>query len=287
MIQMVAMRFPKGLSKAFTLSYDDGVEQDERLISLMEKYGIKGAFNLNSARFAEEGTVYPEGQAHRRMTLKECKRVYASENVEVLCHGSVHKYPTQIPTQSVLEEFYTDRVALEREFGGIIRGLAYPYGGVNAEVISAVRLCGFLYARTVKSSRSLNVQTEDLLNYSPTCHHNDPELFDLAESFTEKTPRTDPFVFYVWGHAYEFEQKDNWERIEELFKRVGGRADVWYATNTELFEYIEAFKKLVFSGDGMTVYNPTVTELFAETDNGIVRFPPDTEVTLEEVRKDV
>lgn len=52
------MRFPEGRKKAVTLSYDDGVEQDMRLVEVMEKYGLKGTFNLNSGLFAPEGTVY-------------------------------------------------------------------------------------------------------------------------------------------------------------------------------------------------------------------------------------
>ena len=36
------------LMKAFTMSYDDGVFQDRRLVHLMNKYGIKATFNLNS-----------------------------------------------------------------------------------------------------------------------------------------------------------------------------------------------------------------------------------------------
>ena len=37
------MRFPGGLTKALTLSYDDGVEQDARLMEIMQKHGLKGA----------------------------------------------------------------------------------------------------------------------------------------------------------------------------------------------------------------------------------------------------
>ena len=40
------LRFPGGKKKAFTISYDDNVTQDERLIDLMERYGIKGTFNI-------------------------------------------------------------------------------------------------------------------------------------------------------------------------------------------------------------------------------------------------
>ena len=49
------MRYPGGKKKALTLSYDDGVEQDIRLIELMKKNGLKGTFNLNSGLYAEEG----------------------------------------------------------------------------------------------------------------------------------------------------------------------------------------------------------------------------------------
>ena len=42
------MRFPEGRLKAVTFSYDDGVRQDERLIEIFDKYGVKGTFNINS-----------------------------------------------------------------------------------------------------------------------------------------------------------------------------------------------------------------------------------------------
>ena len=53
----IFMRFPEGRDRALTLSYDDGVEQDIRLIDILDKHGIKATFNLNSGRYAEEGKV--------------------------------------------------------------------------------------------------------------------------------------------------------------------------------------------------------------------------------------
>ena len=49
------MRFPGGLAKALTFSYDDGVEQDIRLVEILDKYGMKGTFNLNSGCYAKPG----------------------------------------------------------------------------------------------------------------------------------------------------------------------------------------------------------------------------------------
>ena len=57
------MRWPGFLRKAVTLSYDDGVVFDKRLISIMDKYGLKGTFNINSGAFAKN-----EGE--RRLTKK-------------------------------------------------------------------------------------------------------------------------------------------------------------------------------------------------------------------------
>ncbi|MBO4732880.1 MAG: hypothetical protein J5662_00230 [Clostridia bacterium] len=34
--------------KAVTFSFDDGVSQDIRMIELLDKYGLKATFNLNS-----------------------------------------------------------------------------------------------------------------------------------------------------------------------------------------------------------------------------------------------
>ena len=48
------VRFPGFKQKALTLSYDDGIRQDKRLIAIMQKYGLKGTFNINSGCFAEK-----------------------------------------------------------------------------------------------------------------------------------------------------------------------------------------------------------------------------------------
>ena len=57
------MRFPNFRRNALTLSYDDGFIYDEKLIRIMDKYGLKGTFNINSGLFSEDGK--------RRMTKQE------------------------------------------------------------------------------------------------------------------------------------------------------------------------------------------------------------------------
>ena len=257
----IRMRFPGGKRRAFTMSYDDGVEQDVRLISIMRKKAVKGTFNLNSGLFAREGTVYPAGQVHRRMTLEACKKAYAGGDMEVAVHGFEHPFWNRIPEGRRILDIIRDRETLEKEFGGIIRGAAYPYGAYDEDTIAALDACGIVYCRTVNSTRSFGMP-DRWLALNPTCHHNDPELFDLADRFLKDTSDRDPLLFYLWGHAYEFEINDNWQRIEELINKVGGNADIWYATNIEIFEYAKAFGRLVFSADGKRVYNPADREVW-------------------------
>ena len=55
------LRYPGGLTKALTFSYDDGVEQDMRLVKLLDDHGMKGTFNLNSGLFSPQGTTFAPG----------------------------------------------------------------------------------------------------------------------------------------------------------------------------------------------------------------------------------
>ena len=76
-------------------------------------------------------------------------------------------------------------------------------------------------------------------------------------------------LFYLWGHTYEFERDDNWDVFEDFAKKIGGSDEVWYATNLEIYEYVEAYNRLEYFADGKTVYNPTLIDVWMY-DNGTV-----------------
>ena len=71
----IFMRFPNGVSKALTLSYDDGVQQDIKLAGILDENGIKCTFNIHTGCLTKEGYVFPKGQVHRRMTKKEAVKL--------------------------------------------------------------------------------------------------------------------------------------------------------------------------------------------------------------------
>lgn len=74
----------QGKTKAITFSFDDGVEQDIRLIEMFDRYGLKGTFNLNSGSFGMQITLPVQGVEvpHHRFTEDKIRAIY--QNHEVL-----------------------------------------------------------------------------------------------------------------------------------------------------------------------------------------------------------
>lgn len=275
----IFMRFPGGKAKALTLSYDDGVEQDIRLIEIMVQHGLKGTFNISSGLYAAEGTVYPKGVLGRKMTKSVAQKVYLENAMEVAVHGLTHPNLNKFPDNVCAYEVMQDRTNLEEDFGTFIRGMAYPYGSYSDSVVEILKMCGIVYSRTVESTERFDIPT-DWLRMPATCHHKNPRLMELARNFVENNTKLDPSLFYLWGHSYEFERDDNWNVIEEFASYIGNRDDIWYATNIEIYDYIAAYKQLIFTMNGKKVYNPTNTTVYFQKDEKKICVKPGETVDI-------
>lgn len=275
----IFMRFPEGKAKALTLSYDDAVQQDVRLMSIINKYGLKCTFNINTGLFTEDGFEFPKGQIHRRMTEKEAVALYKDSGHEVAVHALTHPFLEQLPANIVVNEIIEDRKNIERLFGKITRGMAYPFGTYSDEVVNALKCCGIAYSRTVHSTESFQIPT-DWLRLPASCHHNNPKLSELTDKFVNEKPFNSPWLFYLWGHSYEFEADNNWELIERFAEKIGNRDDIWYATNIEIYDYIQAYNNLVFSTDESMVYNPGAYELYFSYGRQLCKVLPGETLTL-------
>ncbi len=251
------MRLKDGKAKAFTLSYDDGVVQDIRLVKMMDKYGIKGTFNINSGKYLPEETE--RERYYGRMKRSEALQLFQNSGHEVAIHGYTHADLPLRSGQDILQEIQEDRLAAERDYGSLIRGMAYAYGAYNEDTLSALKLCGICYSRTTASTGKFRFP-ENWLTWHPTCHHNNPKLMELADAFIRSQGQTR--LFYVWGHSYEFDNDDNWELIEALLEKIGGREDIWYATNIEIYDYVQAYRSLIVSMDGKTVCNRSAMDVW-------------------------
>ena len=226
-----------GKKKALTFSLDDGVTQDERAIAILNKYGLRATFNINSSLLGLPGSLEPKGVwvNHTKVSPVAVKELYRGHEVAV--HTLTHPRLPTLDDDTVAYQVEEDRLALERLTGAPVVGMAYPCGGVNNDdrVAAVVReRTGVRYARTITSTGSFALP-ENLYRLNPTVYYTDVEkLFSLAEQFLALDPDT-PQMFYIWGHTYELDAGFlTWEDFERFCALVSGKADIFYGTGAEV-----------------------------------------------------
>ncbi|MDE6387658.1 MAG: polysaccharide deacetylase family protein [Lachnospiraceae bacterium] len=252
--------FPEGKDKALTFSYDDAQIYDRRLVSIFNQHNMKATFHLNSGTLDREGFI----------TTAEVKELYV--NHEVACHAVSHPFFNQLSKMQMIAEIYEDRRALERCLGKIVRGMSYPFGEYNEQMIQTAVNLGIVYSRTVESTMNFSLPA-DFMKWHPTCHHSGV-TDTMIEDFLNAPNYRNLSLFYIWGHSYEFEENHNWEQISGICERLQGKEDVWYATNIEIYEYVTAMRSIVVSADEDLIYNPTAVTLYLRIDNRTIILPP-------------
>lgn len=225
-----------GEMKAFTMSYDDGVFQDIRLIEILNRYGLKATFNLNSGLFGQQRILQVRGVPvnHNRLKAEDIRGVYAGH--EVAAHTVTHAMLPECSQEEIVREVEADRLALSELTGYEVVGMAYANGGENNNdtVAQVIReRTNIQYARTITCTGNFAIQ-KNLLRYNPTVFHlRMDEMFALGEQFLAMEPET-PQLFYVWGHSYELDAENTWNRFEEFCRMMSGHPDVFYGTNREV-----------------------------------------------------
>ena len=227
-----------GKMKAITFSFDDGVTQDIKLVELMNKYGLKGTFNLNSERFGRKGNTYiaRDGVTVKRDIIDKETVPELYKGHEVAVHTLTHPILPSLDEAEIIHQVEQDRLNLSELVGYEVVGMAYPGGGVNnddrvAEIIK--NHTGVKFSRTTTSNAKFDLQ-DYLLRFNPTTSYGDfDHVRELADEFFSLKTET-PKIFYIWGHSYEMDEENKWGKLEELFKYISGREDVFYGTNKEV-----------------------------------------------------
>lgn len=256
--------FPEGKRKALTFSYDDGQIFDRKLVEIFNQYGLKATFHLNSGNLSEE----PNHETF--ISRGEVAELYKGHEVAV--HGVQHRNLPTLTRHQMVMELEDDRKALEALTGTMVQGMSYAFGSYTNEVIEVAKSVGIKYSRTVNGTNGF-FPPADFMAWHPTCHH-DGDLTGLAERFLNIPDYEELPVFYVWGHSFEFGGKNDYSVIEEFAKKVCGKDDIWYATNMEICEYIQAVRRQEFSADGLTMKYPTAISVWVSTKDGFVEVKP-------------
>lgn len=225
-----------GKKKAITFSYDDGVTQDIRLIEILDRYGLKATFNLNSQLLGMSGQLICDGVkvAHNKVASNDVAKIY--KNHEIAVHTLTHPNLTTLDDTEIIRQVEDDRLNLSKLCGYEVIGMAYPCGGVNnddrvAQIIK--NNTGVKYARTITSSHNFE-KRNNLYRFNPTAYHLEKNhLMRLAEEFL-KLDTNASSVFYIWGHSYEFDIEQSWDWFEDFCRLIGGHDNVFYGTNREV-----------------------------------------------------
>lgn len=222
------------MNKYLTFSYDDGVTQDIRLIELFNKYNMKATFNLNSGLLGRENHLIREGVCidHTKVQPQNVRHIY--DGHEIAAHTLTHPLLTTLDRNEIIRQTEQDRLVLSDLCGYEVVGMAYPGGSYSDFVSNLIKEnTGIQFARTVISTHSFHVQKE-LFQFHPTVYHHKEmdTLFTLGEEFLNLHADT-PQIFFVWGHAYEFDIHDDWAKFEDFLQMMCGREDICYCTNRE------------------------------------------------------
>jgi peptidoglycan-N-acetylglucosamine deacetylase len=242
--------YPNAKTRAFTMTFDDGVSADRRLVELFNQYGIRGTFHLNTNNLKAGNHIRPD----------EVKSLYKGH--EVSCHTVSHPHLTQLSDTDILNEVMEDRKTLEALMGQPVRGFAYPFGSHDDRVVNLLSGTGLAYARTTQILPSFDFPNSNFLRMGFSCRHN--EALPMLEKLMARPAHSKMQAMIVMGHSYEFDRPNvGWDNITALCKAASNQENFWYTTLIELVDYTLARKQLQFSADGRIVHNPTFTPIWA------------------------
>ncbi len=226
--------------KYFTMSFDDGTVQDRRFIEILNRYGLKCTFNLNSGLFSNHHDITHEGilVCHDEIDASEVRELYAGH--EVAAHTLTHPNLLKCSPEEVIRQVGDDAKALGELVGYKIVGMAYPGGPFyNEETIRLItEHTDVFYARALYSHHTLALP-ERLMEWQPSCYFHPTHfeaMYKLADELIAYEGEEDA-LYYLWGHSFELDKWDGaWDELERFCEKIAGKGDISYVTNREVAE---------------------------------------------------
>ncbi len=231
--------------KYITLSFDDGITQDLKMIEILKKYNCPCTFNINTGLYGANWTWVADalnspGLSHLRWTKEQLESgIYDGFDVEVhtLNHGSLKN----MTDKQVIREVGKDAQNIAGLFGAKPVGMAYPGGDTeyNDHTIDViVANTDIRFGRGITSTYGFALP-QYFMTWQPTCSFSDGRLMSLTKQFIE-AECTEDMLLYVWGHAYELDAFNTWERFDEFIRTITEAAaeddTIVLVTNAEFYQ---------------------------------------------------
>lgn len=223
-----------------TTSWDDGSKLDLKLAQLLARYDIKGTFYI------------PKAYLDNPLERNEIRML--DKGHEVGSHTLNHADLSKVSLEEARRQIGGSKQYLEGLLGHQIYVLSYPKGCYNQGVKEMVKDCGFIAGRTCQHGgfdlpedpyqwqitlhasngsplmsfriwRRSGIPVSSLLDWERRARL----LFDLA---LEKGG-----VYHLWGHSWELERKNEWNKLERVLEYLCHRGGVRYMTNGQIFRH--------------------------------------------------
>lgn len=265
---MIKRRYPQGFAKAFNVTYDDGVLQDVRFVQLLNKYGLKGTFNLNSALMKSEFEwTHESGSIVKRLPQSIVVDLYREH--EVASHTLTHPYMSNLSKGDIMYELIGDKANLQTIFQKRITGFAVPFDYYSDLIEQCVKESGFEYARISEESHSY-APCEAYYRWKAGIFHLSSDLDAYIEGFLNTDEEL--AVCQIVGHTYDLDVENMWEKMEDIFAKISTDKTILPMTHIELVRYLRAIRSATIK-DNMIINNSDI-DLWFEINGSIKQLHP-------------
>ena len=237
--------------KYFTIRFDDGITQDEKVIEILKKYGVDCCtFYVNTglygANWAWVGQAFNRPDVtHIRYTRDELQSgIYDGFDVE--CHTLNHPSLKNYTEKQVTREVGKDADNIQKIFGYQPVGLAWPGGDTEwneQNILTILETTDIRYGSCTTRNTQMGLGKFSLPQYFmtwyPTCSFSDADSMTLLNEFIAADCNED-MLFYVWCHGYELDLFDTWEKFDTFIKTIAEAAEaddsIVLVTNAEFYQ---------------------------------------------------
>lgn len=270
---MIKKLYPYGKAKAFNVTYDDGVLQDVRFVKLLNKYNLKGTFNLNSGLMENEFEwVHESGCVVKRLPKEKVLSLYNGH--EIASHTLTHPFMEGKTEAELFLELKEDKKNLEILFKREIKGFALPFDYYSDLIEDCVKKSGFEYARISEESLSFKPQT-NYHRWKATIFHTDSALEKTAQQFIATDEEL--ALFQIVGHSYDLDTENMWDKIENIFREISMKNDILPMTSIEIIDYLKAMEKAEITDSN--IVNNSDQSLWFSVNGTMYKVAPKSKIT--------
>ena len=201
------------MRKILIFSFDDGTVYDKRFVALLNKYGVRATFNLNSG-LEDFVWQFEDRFPIRRQILAETVAQYRGH--EVASHSLHHHWLNTLTPPQLRREVEEDAETLKELFGLREIGFGVPFTACEEREIRIIQK----YVRYIRLSAFSDSFTLPEDPYHIPIHglYNDPDIYEKLARFSQSDLPVSLFV--MAGHSYEFEVFDHWQFIEDMIQYI-------------------------------------------------------------------